>query len=419
MPKSRFKLVSVAISSLFGCIFAFIKFNPCRLSDFASASVTLSACYSDIPMFWKSRLLEVHLWPYSYLPIPELSEIIPPIEYPVIVGTIIWLLSFITSQQGIADVNYFDVNAIFIVLLFVATNFYLFKLIKNRVFFFIFAPAVFFSLFINWDMWAVLPTIMAVYYFDQKQYKSSGVLMAIATAAKFYPIVLLLPIACILFKRDKAKLGQFLLVFLSFYSLINLPFILSDFAGWRYFFEFSFNRGIGYGSIWEATGLLGLSITDLNLLYTLTTLVVFTLVTIYYLKYADLENLHSIAFFAVFAFTVFSKVYSPQYVLWLTPLAVLALRNRSQISFYFIWQTFELIYHFAIWRYIYWLGLGGKIDGLAPELYSVISLLRMFALILFTLSLAYPQIRRKTRYARNFRILAETRGFEPPKPFRG
>ena len=419
MPKSRFKLVSVVISSLFGCIFAFIKFNPCRLSDFASASVTLSACYSDIPMFWKSRLLEVHLWPYSYLPIPELSEIIPPIEYPVIVGTIIWLLSFITSQQGIADVNFFDVNAIFIVLLFVATNFYLFKLIKNRVFFFIFAPAVFFSLFINWDMWAVLPTIMAVYYFDQKQYKSSGVLMAIATAAKFYPIVLLLPIACILFKRDKAKLGQFLLVFLSFYSLINLPFILSDFAGWRYFFEFSFNRGIGYGSIWEATGLLGLSITDLNLLYTLTTLVVFTLVTIYYLKYADLENLHSIAFFAVFAFTVFSKVYSPQYVLWLTPLAVLALRNRSQISFYFIWQTFELIYHFAIWRYIYWLGLGGKIDGLAPELYSVISLLRMFALILFTLSLAYPQIRRKTRYARNFRILAETRGFEPPKPFRG
>ena len=130
---------------------------------------------------------------------------------------------------------------------------------------------------------------------------------------------------------------QFLLVFLSFYSLINLPFILSDFAGWRYFFEFSFNRGIGYGSIWEAAGLLGLSITDLNLLYTLTTLVVFTLVTIYYLKYADLENLHSIAFFAVFAFTVFSKVYSPQYVLWLTPLAVLALRNRSQISFYFIW----------------------------------------------------------------------------------
>jgi uncharacterized membrane protein len=395
MLKSNFKLVLVF--SLCSCIFAFVKFNPCRLNDFSSASVTLKACYSDIPIFWKSRLLEVHVWPYSYLPIPELSKILPPIEYPVIVGTIIWLLSFITSQQGIADVNYFDVNAIFIALLFTATNFYLFKLVKNRVFFFIFAPAVFFSLFINWDMWAVLPTIMAIYYFDKKRYKLSGLLLAIATAAKFYPIVLLLPITCILLKRDRTKLGQFFLVFLGFYSLINLPYILSDFAGWKYFFEFSFNRGIGYGSIWEATGLLGLSISNLNVFFTLTTLVVFALVAIYYLKYADLENLYSIAFFSVFAFTLFSKVYSPQYVLWLTPLAVLAIRNRSQISFYLIWQTFELIYHLAIWRYIYWLGLGGKMDGLAPEQYSVISLLRMFSLILFTLSLAYPLIRQTNK----------------------
>ena len=397
MPKSNFKLVSVMVASLCSCIFAFIKFNPCRLNDFSSASVTLKACYSDIPIFWKSRLLEIHVWPYSYLPIPELSKIIPPIEYPVIVGTIIWLISFITAQQGIADVNYFDVNAIFIVLLFTATNFYLYKIIKNKVFFFMFAPAVFFSLFINWDMWAVLPTIMAIYYFDKRQYRLSGLLLAIAIAAKFYPIVLFLPITCILFKRDKVKLGQFYVYSFGSYLLINLPYILNDFAGWRYFFEFSFNRGIGFGSIWEATDLLGLTIYNLNLIYTLTTLFVFALVAIYYLKYADLNDLYSIAFFAVFAFTLFSKVYSPQYVLWLTPLAVLALRNRRQIGFYFIWQTFELIYHFAIWRYIYWLGLGGKMDGLAPEQYSIISLLRMFSLILFTLSLAYPHIRKKVK----------------------
>jgi len=247
-------------------------------------------------------------------------------------------------------------------------------------------------------MWAVLPTIMAIYYFDKRQYRLSGLLLAIAIAAKFYPIVLFLPITCILFKRDKVKLGQFYVYSFSSYLLINLPYILNDFAGWRYFFEFSSNRGIGFGSIWEAMDLLGLSITNLNLVYTLTTLFVFALVAIYYLKYADLNDLYSIAFFVVFAFTIFSKVYSPQYVLWLTPLAVLALRNRIQIGFYFIWQTFELIYHFAIWRYIYWLGLGGKMDGLASEQYSIISLLRIFSLILFTLSLAYPHIRKKVKH---------------------
>ena len=147
---------------------AFIKFNPCRLNDFSSLSVTLNACYSDIPIFWKSRLLEVHLWPFSYLPIPELSEVIAPIEYPVIVGTIIWLLSFITPLSGIADVNYFDINVIFLCSLFVATSYYIFKIVKNRVYFFILSPAVFFSIFINWDLWAVLPTILAIFYFDKE-----------------------------------------------------------------------------------------------------------------------------------------------------------------------------------------------------------------------------------------------------------
>ena len=406
------------IASFFACILAIIKFNPCRLNDFSSLSVTLNACYSDIPIFWKSRLLEVHLWPFSYLPIPELSEVIAPIEYPVIVGTIIWLLSFITPLSGIADVNYFDINVIFLSSLFVATSYYVFKVVKNKVYFFILSPAVFFSIFINWDLWAVLPTILAIFYFDKEKYKLSGVFLAIAISAKFYPLVLVLPITIILLKRGRKYLFQFYIFTFGAYILINAPYVLSDFAGWRYFFEFSFNRGIGYGSIWEALDLLGLKLGNLNLLYTFSSLVVFALVTIYYFKYASLDNLYQIAFFAVFAFTVFSKVYSPQYVLWLTPLAVLALQTRNQIRVFCLWQGLELVYHFAIWRYIYWLGLGGKMEGLPSQTYAVISILRMLALILFAFSLAYPEI-KKYRSKKVSQKLAETRGFEPPKPFRG
>ena len=49
-------------------------------------------------------------------------------------------------------------------------------------------------MFIKWDMWAVIPTLVAIYYFDKGRFLTSGVFLAIAVSAKFYPIVLLLTI---------------------------------------------------------------------------------------------------------------------------------------------------------------------------------------------------------------------------------
>ena len=40
-----------------------------------------------------------------------------------------------------------------------------------------------------------------------------------------------------------------------------------------------------------------------------------------------------------------SKVYSPQYVLWLTPLAVIALIDKRDLHAFWIWQGVELVYH--------------------------------------------------------------------------
>ena len=387
------------------------------MRDFSGISATTHACYSDIPLFWKSRLLEVRLWPYSYLPIPEHSEIINPIEYPVIIGTTIWLLSYITSLKGIAYVNYFDVNIIFLSALFILSCFYIYKIDKKYIYYFIFAPAVFFSLFINWDMWAVLPTLVAIYYFDKGRFLISGVFLAIAVSAKFYPIVLLLTIFTIFIKSNSyVKLVRyFSYVFLT-YAAINLPYIIHDFAGWRYFFEFSFNRSIGYGSLWEALNILGVNFSSLNLYYSIATVSVFSLIFYYYYKYSDSDKLYVLAFLSVFAFTLFSKVYSPQYILWLTPLAVLALKDKVQIRVFILWQALELIYHLAIWRYIYWLGIGQQVSGVPPKTYAIISLLRMTGLILFAISLMYPQIKYVSKVRKN---MAETRGFEPPKPFRG
>ena len=61
-------------------------------------------------------------------------------------------------------------------------------------------------------------------------------------------------------------------------------------------------------------------------------------------------NLAQVAFIEVAIFTLASKVYSPQYILWLTPLAVIALQKKDRSAFW-IWQGAEIVYHLAAVSY--------------------------------------------------------------------
>jgi len=56
-----------------------------------------------------------------------------------------------------------------------------------------------------------------------------------------------------------------------------------------------------------------------------------------------------LAFLVVAAFLVVNKVYSPQYVLWLLPLAILA---RPKVRDILIWQAFEVFYWLMVWMYL-------------------------------------------------------------------
>jgi hypothetical protein len=49
------------------------------------------------------------------------------------------------------------------------------------------------------------------------------------------------------------------------------------------------------------------------------------------------------------AFLMTNKVWSPQYVIWLLPLAVLA---RPRLWPYVLWQLTEVAYFFGIWGYL-------------------------------------------------------------------
>jgi hypothetical protein len=70
----------------------------------------------------------------------------------------------------------------------------------------------------------------------------------------------------------------------------------------------------------------------------------------------------ALAFLVLAAFVITSKVYSPQYVLWLVPFAALA---RPRWRDFLIWQTGEVIYFAAIWWLLAAYGVEGAkgLDG--------------------------------------------------------
>ncbi len=104
-----------------------------------------------------------------------------------------------------------------------------------------------------------------------------------------------------------------------------------------------------------------------------------------------------IAFLVVAAFLVVNKVYSPQYVLWLLPLAVLA---RPRWRDLLIWQACELVYFAAVWLY-----LGGWLapsSGTNPTAYQLAIMVRV-AGELYLMALVVRDIWPPSRGARRVR----------------
>ena len=340
------KLVSrpfVLILLLAGLI-SRLKFNHCRVNNWASPDNYIHACYTDIPALFSERGLNTNTFPYLS---PTNS-----IEYPPVIGLGNWLISFITPTEN-SFRTFFDINALIILILFFISAIIVRKIAPTYQYLFPLAPAVIASLFINWDMWAVVSTLLAIYYFDKKKYEASGIWLGTSIATKFFPIVLLLPIAIIFYRSSQMRLlYRYLFTTTIFWGAINIPIALTHFDGWWRFFKLNLERGADFGSIWYAFSLLDIKISHLDLIYPLLSIILFIGLATYLLKLPSTPNLAAIALFALVIFTTAGKVYSPQYILWLTPLAVIALQNSKQLITFWFWQATEITYHLAIWQYL-------------------------------------------------------------------
>ena len=366
----------VLLLALLASVLSFAKFNHCAQTGWQSPDQYVHACYSDIPALYGERGLDKGVWAYS--------SGADSVEYPVIQGAIMWITAKVIPN-GIN--NYFYVSALLLALLFIFISFITFKMKPEFGYLLPLAPAAVASLYINWDLWAIAMMMLAIYWFDRKAEVASAVALGIAISTKFLPIFLLIPIAIIFFRQEKiSKFLKYAAVAVATFALINLPVALTTPVGWWRFYDLNLNRGSDWGSLWYSLSNLGLNLTHQNYLSILLLMIGLSALTIFLLQLRTPPTLAHTAIFVMIIVMAVSKVYSPQYVLWLTPLAVIALIDRRDLTVFWFWQGAEVMYHVAIWQHL--AQVTGAQFGLPVVAYSVITLVRIGASLILLVRLA-------------------------------
>lgn len=358
--------------------------------------------FSDILDFYQLHFRDgQHVWPYSYHTLIGATQESHPVEYPVLTGLIMWLISFFITPSETGYLSYFRLTSVCQVLVFGAATYYL-KKISNRKMAIIFAltPAVLYSLNRNWDIWAIITMLIAIHYFEKNKKNLSAFWLAVSVATKFFPIVLLLPISIYFIRKKQIRAWiNYLGITVGIWLILNFPFMLINFHGFFYFYQNSFKRGIGSGSIFEVISRIGVEVTKSNIIFYLLNSIVLIIIMLYLTKSNAILSLPVGAFFTMFAFMLFNKQYSMQYVIWLAGLSLLAIFRLTKVhqikllKIYAVWQLFEFAFQYTYFQNIFSNAYAGTEYMRGPVVsgfvYGIFGLFRYALAFFFTLCLAY------------------------------
>ncbi|MER5847015.1 glycosyltransferase 87 family protein [Streptomyces sp. NPDC002012] len=337
------------------------------------------ACYSDIPHLYVGRGFSDGLVPY----LDRLPGDMQYLEYPVLTGVFMQIASWLTPGGSIQhrEQMYWMVNAGLLMICAVIIAVCVARTHRRRPWdglLVALAPAFALTATINWDLLAVALTAAAMLMWSRGRVLAFGVLIGLATAAKLYPVLLLGPAFVLCWRAGKwREFGLATLGAVVSWLVVNLPVMIFAPEGWSKFYGFSKERGIDFGSFWLIiTQRAGMTIETptVNHVSELLMALLCAAIAVLTLTAPRRPRFAQLAFLVVAAFILVNKVYSPQYVLWLIPLAALA---RPRWRDFLIWQTCEVMYFLGIWMYLAYTTSGDKHQGLPTEGYQLAIILHL------------------------------------------
>jgi uncharacterized membrane protein len=245
------------------------------------------------------------------------------------------------------------------------------------------APTVILAATVNWDLLPLAFAGVALLLWSRHRPFSAGLLLGLAVAAKFYPVLFLLGFLLLTIRAGTWKaFGRLVAGTALAWLVVNVPVAIANYEGWVTFYRFSNTRGVDFGSIWFAwteAGLRGVSPELLNPVATGSFLALCVGVGWIVLTAPRRPRLAPVLFLIVAAFILTNKVYSPQYSLWLVPLAAMA---RPRWRDVLIWQAGEVVYFAGIWWFLVGYGIEGT-KGLTGQQYAAATFIHVAATVYF------------------------------------
>lgn len=369
LPRADGRAATVAVLALatLTLLVGFAQKVPCHDAVRRPGEAWRLACYSDVLPLYYNRGLADGLVPYLQA----------PLEYPVLTGVFMGVIGLAVNRMSEAGVLgaavpegvvAFWMTVPFLIAFALVTVWAVVRMRPGRprdAAMLALAPGLAFAAGINWDLLSVCLSTTALLAWSRRRPWLAGVLLGLAVAAKFYPVVLLVPMVLLALRARRrealAGVARLLVGAVGAWAVVNAPVAALAPGGWARFYAFSSQRGLDWGSLWFV--LRGLPLGDsgagagidaflrdvpsLNLaaqgLFAMCLLGIAALV-----RWAPRPpRVASLAFLVVAAFVLTNKVWSPQFVLWLLPLAVLARPRWPMLA---VWQAAEVLYWATVFR---------------------------------------------------------------------
>jgi uncharacterized membrane protein len=339
-----------------GATLAYIVRLPCRTGGWNDqVSTYQNFCYTDIYPLYFDRQLATQNPYFAHVPFDK------HVEYPVVLGEVMqvisWIARWLERDVAAQAVRFYDITVILLGVCLVAGVLLMAAVAgptrRWDALWYALAPSIVLAAYINWDLVAGALSMGMLLAWARQRQVLAGVLLGLAIATKFYPIMFVG--ALLLLTMRTARWRPFLVTMgatAGSWLVVNVPFMVLAWDGWRRFYVFSEERGVDWGSPWlffQNKGWPILGDTDVSRLGMVSLGLLCLGIAALTLMAPRRPRLAQICFLALAAFMMTNKVWSPQFVLWLVPFAVLARPNWKPIA---LWQVAEIWYFCAIWLYL-------------------------------------------------------------------
>jgi uncharacterized membrane protein len=359
-----------------------------RVANWQNQRAYYELCYSDTVPLYGAELLSQGRFPYKSSWVEKDAGGKPQtrydgrpavryMEYPVLTGVYQYMsmalaktytaLSKLIGLPVVAEVVvFFDVAALGLGLAWLTTLWATAGLAGRRVWDAALvgaSPLVIFQMFTNFDALATALAVGGLLAWARRRPVLAGVLLGLGVAAKLYPVLLLGPLLVLGIRTGRLReLARTAAATVATWLVVNLPVMVLFPRGWSEFFRLNARRGDDMDSLFNVvksfTGWQGF---DPNLGFweppeiTNAVVLVLFILCCAAIGYVALSAPHrprvaQLAFLVVAAFLLTNKVWSPQFSLWLVPLAVLAVPHRRILL---TWMTIDALVWVPRMYYLY------------------------------------------------------------------